>query len=366
MLNVEIRPHKFFHEGKWKVSDFGIARFVEQATSLNTLKSCLTPPYAAPEQWELKRSTNSTDIYALGCIGYTLLIGSPPFIGPSIEDYRNRHLNEKPPTINNHNPVLVNLLSMMLRKNQEVRPSASRVKHILEKTVNTYINLSDRSGLNKLADAGARVAKREAEREVLIKQDQELIQTRRKIAVEAYSILGELIQNLHEGMLDVLPNAKSVDNILTLENAQLVVFMCSHGDFIPSNAFSKSGWDVVAGAIISVTQIQPQYIWSSNLWFMKPDPSSDYRWYEVSYMDLPGFGSECRHQHEPFAIDNIEDADYAASNFMHIYQIAWGPRPIDQVDSEDFYNRWEVLFANALNRRLTHPTRMPIPKNYFD
>jgi len=40
-----------FHEGRWKIADFGIAKFVEDSTSLQTLRNCLTPAYAAPEQW---------------------------------------------------------------------------------------------------------------------------------------------------------------------------------------------------------------------------------------------------------------------------------------------------------------------------
>jgi serine/threonine protein kinase len=33
-------------DGGWKIADFDIAKFVEDVTSLNTVKAALTPPYA--------------------------------------------------------------------------------------------------------------------------------------------------------------------------------------------------------------------------------------------------------------------------------------------------------------------------------
>jgi serine/threonine protein kinase len=38
-------------------------------------------PYMAPELWELKSPTIKTDLYALGCMAYELLAGSPPYTG---------------------------------------------------------------------------------------------------------------------------------------------------------------------------------------------------------------------------------------------------------------------------------------------
>jgi serine/threonine-protein kinase len=61
-------PNVLYHQGLWKIADFGIAKFVEDSTSLETLRRSLTPAYAAPEQWTGERPTPATDIYAVGCI----------------------------------------------------------------------------------------------------------------------------------------------------------------------------------------------------------------------------------------------------------------------------------------------------------
>lgn len=82
------------HDGKWKIADFGIARFVEDATSAHTVREFLSPQYAAPEQWIGERATQATDVYALCCVAYTLLTGEPPFPGP---DYQRQHTSESPP-----------------------------------------------------------------------------------------------------------------------------------------------------------------------------------------------------------------------------------------------------------------------------
>src|SRR5512145_1867623 len=80
LVHRDLKPDNIlFHQGKWKIADFGIAKFVADATSDKTLKGWMSVHYAAPEQWRSERATNATDIYALGCIGYCLICGTPPF-----------------------------------------------------------------------------------------------------------------------------------------------------------------------------------------------------------------------------------------------------------------------------------------------
>jgi len=82
-LAGDLKPDNIlYHDGKWKIADFGIARFVEEATASNTLKEFLSPWYAAPEQWRLERATHGTDVYALGCIAFCLLTGKPLTLVP--------------------------------------------------------------------------------------------------------------------------------------------------------------------------------------------------------------------------------------------------------------------------------------------
>ncbi|TKR86495.1 hypothetical protein L596_011079 [Steinernema carpocapsae] len=77
------------HRMQVKIGDFGLAtivRFVGERRK--TL--CGTPNYIAPEMLKKEGHSYEVDIWALGCILYTLLIGKPPFETQSLQDTYTR------------------------------------------------------------------------------------------------------------------------------------------------------------------------------------------------------------------------------------------------------------------------------------
>ena len=82
------------------VADFGIAlalsntgghRLTETGLSLGT------PAYMSPEQAMGERTLDGrTDVYALGCVLYEMLVGEPPFSGPTAQAIVSRILTEEP------------------------------------------------------------------------------------------------------------------------------------------------------------------------------------------------------------------------------------------------------------------------------
>ncbi len=164
IVHRDLKPgNVLYHENKWKLADFGIARFVENSTSLNTLKGFLSPPYAAPEQWRLERATKATDVYAFGCIAFALLTGQPPFASG---DLRQRHLNEDPPRIT-ASARMQQLVSLCLRKNPSARPSVDSVLKQLER-----ITSSAGPSNSAIAAAGADIAMEEAKKEAELSRRQ--------------------------------------------------------------------------------------------------------------------------------------------------------------------------------------------------
>ena len=83
------------------VMDFGLARFFEQAGAVEETVAG-TPAYMAPEQlqgnWQVQGPW--TDLYSVGCLGWTLITGAPPFgRRRSYEDFLHDHLHVRPPAL---------------------------------------------------------------------------------------------------------------------------------------------------------------------------------------------------------------------------------------------------------------------------
>ncbi|MFX0203320.1 MAG: serine/threonine-protein kinase [Candidatus Hodarchaeota archaeon] len=362
IVHRDLKPgNVLYHNGKWKIADFGIARFIEESTSLRTLKECLSPYYAAPEQWNLERSTSATDIYALGCIGYALLTGQPPFLGGGLEDLRAQHLYAEPPKNKIKNPRLRSLLSMMLRKSPETRPSLDRVKSILTEIVKIQDEGSPGTGLNALAEAGAIAAERAAEEEAKRNFAASIQEKRHRVASEAYKIFREIVDSLVERIVEFAPTAKVSNRTrpsLSVHIGGAILEVKSRSsDALPENAFPKSGWDVILGATIQVSQEQPRpYKWGASLWYTNLGQGEEYRWWEVSY-----YAPLHRIEYQPFALENPTDADEAvARGGGYAYSVASGPLPIDDENVDDFCDRWAGLLAKAYQGKLEHPRYLPL------
>lgn len=68
--------------GEIKIADFGLSKIVWDN---QTMTPCGTVGYTAPEIVKDERYSKSVDMWALGCVLYTLLSGFPPFYDESIE-----------------------------------------------------------------------------------------------------------------------------------------------------------------------------------------------------------------------------------------------------------------------------------------
>ncbi|EGU83861.1 CAMK/CAMK1/CAMK1-RCK protein kinase [Fusarium oxysporum f. sp. raphani 54005] len=68
--------------GRIKIADFGLSKIVWDN---QTMTPCGTVGYTAPEIVKDERYSKSVDMWALGCVLYTLLCGFPPFYDESIE-----------------------------------------------------------------------------------------------------------------------------------------------------------------------------------------------------------------------------------------------------------------------------------------
>ena len=102
VIHRDIKPENILlHEGQALVADFGIALAVSSAAGgtrlTETGMSLGTPHYMSPEQAMGERVLDArTDVYALGCVLYEMLLGEPPFTGPTAQAIIARVMTDEP------------------------------------------------------------------------------------------------------------------------------------------------------------------------------------------------------------------------------------------------------------------------------
>ena len=104
VIHRDIKPENILlHDGRALVADFGIALAASKAGGsrmTETGMSLGTPHYMSPEQAMGEREiTARSDVYALGCVAYEMLVGEPPFTGPTAQSIIARVMTEEPRTL---------------------------------------------------------------------------------------------------------------------------------------------------------------------------------------------------------------------------------------------------------------------------
>lgn len=110
-----------------KIGDFGLATKIEfDGERKKTL--CGTPNYIAPEVLCKKGHSYEVDVWSLGCILYTLLVGKPPFETSCLKETYNR-IKKNNYTIPWHiNRAASSLIKRMLHADPTQRPTISELQ----------------------------------------------------------------------------------------------------------------------------------------------------------------------------------------------------------------------------------------------
>ncbi|MGC2677894.1 MAG: serine/threonine-protein kinase, partial [Mycobacterium sp.] len=115
--NILITP-----TGQVKITDFGIAKAVDAAPVTQTGMVMGTAQYIAPEQALGHDATPSSDVYALGVVGYEAVSGRRPFTGDGALTVAMKHIKEPPPPLPSDLPPNVReLIEITLVKNPGMR-----------------------------------------------------------------------------------------------------------------------------------------------------------------------------------------------------------------------------------------------------
>lgn len=139
IIHRDLKPANILLSGdddrelKYKVTDFGLAKWMHAEASETTAGTVLgSPAYMPPEQASGTPSDVSyqADVYALGAIFFQLLTGRPPFLGSTIADTLHQIRYSDPLEVRQLNPQaprdLETIVSKCLNKNSAARYESAK------------------------------------------------------------------------------------------------------------------------------------------------------------------------------------------------------------------------------------------------
>ena len=142
IIHRDIKPENvLLNGGAAVVTDFGIAKALRNATASDRTGertetitsiglSVGTPAYMSPEQVLADPTLDHrSDIYSLGCLGYEILVGQPPFRALQMPQLLAQHVQAAPRDLTSVRPdvpaSLNALLMQCLAKDPEARPQSA-------------------------------------------------------------------------------------------------------------------------------------------------------------------------------------------------------------------------------------------------
>ncbi len=147
VVHRDIKPQNILitDGGKIKVADFGIARAVNNNTTVNSLSNAVgSAYYLSPEQAKGCYTDHHTDLYSLGVVMYELFCGKLPFDAENAVTVIARHINENPVPPREINPDIPQgieaIIMRAMMKEQRLRYDSAA--DILEDLVSVYQNPS--------------------------------------------------------------------------------------------------------------------------------------------------------------------------------------------------------------------------------
>lgn len=140
ILHRDIKPQNILmdREGEPYVTDFGAARVLGEPGITTAGVFLGTPNYASPEQANLERLDERSDLYALGVVLFEMATGRRPFEASTIEEVLAMHRSTPPPDPHELEPSippeLAAIILRCLKKNPAERyPDVSTLRSAIER-----------------------------------------------------------------------------------------------------------------------------------------------------------------------------------------------------------------------------------------
>jgi len=157
-VHRDIKPANIMLENgieRVRITDFGLARAVDDASVTQDGVLTGTPQYMAPEQARGEAVDQRADLFSLGSLLYAMCTGRPPFRGDSSAAVVRQVCDTEAPSIRSLNPDIPAWMEGIIRKlhvkNQTQRfQTAGEVSELLEKCL-AHLQQPDQHRLPALA-----------------------------------------------------------------------------------------------------------------------------------------------------------------------------------------------------------------------
>jgi len=118
VIHRDVKPHNVLltDDGVAKLTDFGIARILEEPSLTATGRVWGTGEYIAPEQAAGQPLDERADVYALGVMLYHCVTGKTPYSGANFVELAEQHLRAPVPSAAAVQPDLPDDLDAILRR----------------------------------------------------------------------------------------------------------------------------------------------------------------------------------------------------------------------------------------------------------
>ena len=146
------------------VTDFGLARVVDEATVTHSGAISGTPQYMSPEQAKGERADQRSDLFSLGSVMYAACTGHSPFRAETVFGVIKRVCESEPRSIRELNPDVPEWLEAFIKKLHQKDPSdrfesSEQVSHFLSEELAylqapTLVSEPERPWWNKTRNKG--------------------------------------------------------------------------------------------------------------------------------------------------------------------------------------------------------------------
>jgi hypothetical protein len=141
LIHRDVKPGNILLENsveRVKLTDFGLARAVDDAGLTRTGELAGTPEFMAPEQASNEAVDHRADLFSLGSVLYAMCTGISPFQGSSVVAVIRNLCDKQPPPVHELNPAIPRWLSdivvrLMAKAPAERFQSAEEIRELLER-----------------------------------------------------------------------------------------------------------------------------------------------------------------------------------------------------------------------------------------